>query len=191
MTDVELLTHAVGWMQDAIGRQSHLGAFALLYLEESGIPLPAPGDVFVIYVGVHVPLALPFWFAAWLGLICVVVLGATNLYLVSRVVGRRVLENRFARLAHLTPARLALAESRFQRRGVLAIIFGRHIPGFRVPLTVVAGTLKFPYRLFVPSVAVSTAIWLTWFGPSSTLWQCAHSRGRRPRSVGSVTKWRI
>jgi membrane protein DedA with SNARE-associated domain len=24
---------------------------------------------------------------------------------------------------------------------------------------VVAGTLKFPYRLFVPSVAVSTAIW--------------------------------
>jgi membrane protein DedA with SNARE-associated domain len=28
---------------------------------------------------------------------------------------------------------------------------------------VVAGTLKFPYRLFVPSVAVSTAIWAGFF----------------------------
>jgi membrane protein DedA with SNARE-associated domain len=39
------------------------------------------------------------------------------------------------------------------------MIFGRHVPGFRVPLTVVAATVRFPYRLFVPSVAVSTAIW--------------------------------
>ena len=39
------------------------------------------------------------------------------------------------------------------------MVCGRHIPGFRVPLTVVAATLRFPYRLFVPSVAVSTAIW--------------------------------
>src|SRR3979409_1684925 len=47
----------------------------------------------------------------------------------------------------------------FARWGVLAIIFGRHIPGFRVPLTVVAGTIKFPYRKFALSVAVSTSVW--------------------------------
>jgi membrane protein DedA with SNARE-associated domain len=42
---------------------------------------------------------------------------------------------------------------------VLAIIFGRHIPGFRIPITVACGVFRIPYRVFVPSVAVSTAIW--------------------------------
>jgi membrane protein DedA with SNARE-associated domain len=46
---------------------------------------------------------------------------------------------------------------------VVAVIFGRHVPGFRIPITVVAGILGFPYRTFAPSVAVSTAIWSgTW-----------------------------
>jgi len=42
---------------------------------------------------------------------------------------------------------------------VLAIIFGRHIPGFRIPITVACGVFRIPYRVFAPSVAVSTAIW--------------------------------
>src|ERR1700686_5610333 len=28
-------------------------AFGLLYLEESGVPMPIPGDVFVMYIGHH------------------------------------------------------------------------------------------------------------------------------------------
>src|SRR6266849_4340647 len=43
--------------------------------------------------------------------------------------------------------------------GPWALIFGRHIPGFRVPLTVVAGILELPYRVFAISVAVSSAAW--------------------------------
>jgi membrane protein DedA with SNARE-associated domain len=42
---------------------------------------------------------------------------------------------------------------------VVAIIFGRHIPGFRVPITVAAGVFRVRYPLFAASVAVSTAIW--------------------------------
>jgi membrane protein DedA with SNARE-associated domain len=42
---------------------------------------------------------------------------------------------------------------------VWAIIFGRHLPGFRIAITVIAATVGVPYRVFVPSVAVSTAIW--------------------------------
>jgi membrane protein DedA with SNARE-associated domain len=42
---------------------------------------------------------------------------------------------------------------------VLAIIFGRHIPGFRVPITLAAGIFRVPYPVFAASVAVSTAIW--------------------------------
>ncbi len=32
--------------------------------------------------------------------------------------------------------------------GVLAVIFGRHIPGMRIPITLLAGILRFPYPLF-------------------------------------------
>jgi membrane protein DedA with SNARE-associated domain len=140
-------------------RYSYLASYGLLYIEESGVPLPAPGDVFVMYVGAHVPRNLPSWIVAWLGLIGVVVLGATNLFFISKKLGRRLAEGRFAEVVHLSPERLKRAEQWFQRYGVVAIIFGRHIPGFRIPITVAAGVLKVSYPVFAASVAVSTAIW--------------------------------
>jgi membrane-associated protein len=138
---------------------AYLPGFAALYVEESGVPLPAPGDVFVMYVGIHVPHHLVAWIAAWLGLIVAVLLGATNLYLISRKYGRQLAESSVAEYFHLSHERLVRAERWFRRYGVLAIIFGRHIPGFRIPITVAAGVFQVPYRVFAPSVAVSTAIW--------------------------------
>src|SRR5436853_1037094 len=146
-------------LRDFMRHNAYLPGFALLYVEESGVPLPAPGDVFVMYVGIHVPHNLAAWIAAWLGLIVAVVLGATNLFLISRKYGRRLAESQLAEYVHLSPERLAKAERWFKRYGVLAIIFGRHIPGFRIPITVACGVFRVPYRLFAPSVAVSTAIW--------------------------------
>jgi len=91
--------------------------------------------------------------------IATVVLGATNLYLLSRHYGHRLLEGRLGRLIHVTPERLDKAEAWFGRYGALTIIFGRHVPGLRIPITVAAGLLRVPYRVFAPSVVVSTAIW--------------------------------
>ena len=138
---------------------AYLPGYVALYLEESGVPLPAPGDVFVMYVGIHVPHHLAAWIAAWLGCIVAVWLGATNLFLLSRKYGRRLAESSLAEYVHLSHERLVRAERWFRRYGVLAIIFGRHIPGFRIPITVAAGVFQVPYRVFAPSVAVSTAIW--------------------------------
>jgi membrane protein DedA with SNARE-associated domain len=155
----DVVTSGMRWIAHLLHRYSYMGSYSLLYLEESGVPLPAPGDVFVMYVGAHVPRYLGSWVLAWLGLIGVVVLGATNLFFISRRFGRRLAEGRFAHLAHLSPERLQRAERWFERYGVVAIIFGRHIPGFRVPITVAAGVFKVRYPLFAASVAVSTAIW--------------------------------
>jgi len=135
------------------------GSLALLYIEESGLPLPIPGDVYVAYLGHLSRGSWTLLISSWLAVIAVVTAGSTNLYLISRRWGVKLIEHPLARVFHLEPARLARAKVWFDRWGVLAVIFGRHIPGFRVPLTVVAGTLHFPYRLFAPSVAVSTAIW--------------------------------
>jgi membrane protein DedA with SNARE-associated domain len=158
--DLPEVLHVGGRMlRDFYRRNSFIPGFALLYFEESGVPLPAPGDVFVMYVGVHVPHHLAAWIAAWLGLILAVVLGATNLFLISRKFGRRLVESDLAEYVHLSHSRLKRAEGWFDRWGVLAIIFGRHIPGFRIPITVMAGIFRVRYPVFAASVAVSTAIW--------------------------------
>jgi membrane protein DedA with SNARE-associated domain len=148
---------------DSIGtilrQDGYLVGFALIYIEESGVPLFIPGDAFLVYVGHRLPHNMPVFLAAWIGFVLAVTFGATNLYLLSRRYGRRLLEHRVANVLHLTPARLDTAENSFRRWGPWALIFGRHILGLRVPLTVAAGVLKLPYRTFAISVAVSSAAW--------------------------------
>lgn len=138
-------------------------AFGLLFAEESGVPMPMPGDVFVMYVGHHTVHGLITWLAAWLGLISVVLLGASILYWISARWGRSIVEHRLAKFLHLTPARIEKAERWFARYGVWTLIFGRHIPGLRVPLTVAAGIFRVRYRVFIASVAISTAVWAGFF----------------------------
>jgi membrane protein DedA with SNARE-associated domain len=155
----EELTDLGALVRTALTRYGAPVSLGLLYVEESGVPLPVPGDVYVAYLG-H--LSAGSWArlaASWVGCIAVVVAGSTNLYLVSRRWGSRLLEHRPAALLHLDPARLAQVEGWLARWGALAIVFGRHLPGFRIPITVMAGTFRVPYRVFAPSVAVSTAIW--------------------------------
>src|SRR6202047_5633271 len=101
----DVLAAGTFWIRHILHRYTYLASYGLLYIEESGIPLPAPGDVFVMYVGAHLPRNLASWVTAWLGLIGVVVLGATNLFFISRKFGRRLAESRYADAIPLSPAR--------------------------------------------------------------------------------------
>jgi membrane protein DedA with SNARE-associated domain len=163
----EELTDARALAQFTFQHYGAAGSLILLYLEETGVPLPVPGDVYVGYLGRLAGGDVVRWLAAWLGIVAVVVAGSSNLYFISRRWGTRLLEHRVAALLHIEPQRLAAAESRFARRGAIAIIFGRHVPGLRVPITVAAGVSRVPYPLFAGSVAISSAgwaaIWL-WLG---------------------------
>lgn len=150
-------------IRSLLTQDGYLVGFALLYIEESGVPLFIPGDAFLAYVGHRLPHNVPVFLVAWVGFVLAVTFGATNLYLLSRRYGRRLVEHRLAGLLHLTPERLDTAERSFRRWGPWALIFGRHILGLRVPLTVAAGVLKLPYRTFAISVAVSSAAWAAVF----------------------------
>jgi membrane protein DedA with SNARE-associated domain len=159
----ELVRDGAFFVSHLLRQYGVAAAFGLLYAEESGVPMPMPGDVFVMYVGHHASQSLSTLLAAWLGLIAIVVLGASNLYWISARWGRSILEHRLAKVLHLTPARIDQAERWFGRYGVWTLVFGRHIPGLRVPLTVAAGIFRVRYRVFIVSVAVSTAVWAGFF----------------------------
>jgi membrane protein DedA with SNARE-associated domain len=148
---------------DLLRRHGYLAGFLLVYAEESGVPLFISGDAFLLFVGHRLLHNAPALIAAWLGMILAVVLGASNLYLLSRRYGRRLLRHRIAGFLHLTPERMVRAEATFKRWGPWALIVGRHVPGLRLPLTVVAGLLELDFRVFAISVAVSSAAWTAAF----------------------------
>ena len=153
-----------GFVRELLMRFGVPGSLTLLYLEESGVPLPVPGDVYVVYVGHAAAGSIVKRIAAWLAIVAVVVAGSSNLYLVSRHWGERLLRGRLGGFLHVDAAGLARAERWLARWGPLLIIFGRHLPGFRIPITIAAGTFKVRYPVFAASVAVSTAVWAAaWF----------------------------
>jgi membrane protein DedA with SNARE-associated domain len=137
----------------------YLLGFPLLYIEESGVPLPLPGDVFLMYAGKQLPRDPAAWAAGWLAFVVCVTLGASNLYWLARRFGRGLAMGRVGVLLHLTPQRLEWAETWFDRWGMIAVIFGRHLPGGRIPITVAAGVLRMRYPMFALGVMVSAMVW--------------------------------
>src|ERR1700704_4446825 len=82
-----------------IGLLNQFGAaacLALLYIEESGIPLPVPGDFYVAFMGRLYGGSLPSLLAAWLGIILVVLAGSSNLYFIARRWGPAMLRHPLA-----------------------------------------------------------------------------------------------
>lgn len=138
-------------------------ALGLIYVEESGIPLPAPGDTFLVYAGHAIGRDWQVLAFAEVVLTLIVVAGASNLYLVSRLVGPRLARGRIGAVLHLNEQRLERAERAFKRWGPLALIFGRHIFGLRIPVTVASGVLRVSYPVFAVCIAISSAVWVGFY----------------------------
>jgi membrane protein DedA with SNARE-associated domain len=153
---------AIGVVQAENAIQHRIGveiAIAGIYLEESGLPMPVPSEVSIGYLGQRLSDSPLLLFAAWLGLTALIVLGSTNLFLVSRKFGRRLITGRTGAALHLTPSRVARAQSWFVRWGPLAIGVSRYVPGLRWAMAVACGSLGVGYRTFWFSTAISAAIW--------------------------------
>ena len=153
------LTHAV---RIFVQQHPSSGLFLVIFLEELGVPLPAPGDVAIMYGGYLTTTGAIPYPLAYLGVVTGAVLGSACNLTISRKYGRPFIQ-RFGKYVGVTEERLLRAESLFKRWGPWGIIIGRHIPGMRIVLSALSGILGVPYRVFIPCVFVSALIWAAIF----------------------------
>ena len=153
------VTRAIGHL---VRTHQAIGLFLVIFAEELGIPLPAPGDAAITYGGYMTTTGATSYPAAFFAVVCAATAGSFCLYSLSRRFGHPFLV-RFGPYVGLTPERLDGAERAFRRWGPWAVIIGRHVPGMRIVLSAFAGVFELPRRVFVPCVLVSAAIWAAIF----------------------------
>jgi membrane protein DedA with SNARE-associated domain len=134
---------------------SYLGLFTLLLVEEGGIPLPIPGDIFIAAVA---SLADSNYFLIVLTVVTATLAGSTILFTLSKKLGRKILEKHGRRIK-ITPEKIRKIEKWFEKYGPLAIVIGRLIPGLRIVTPIVAGLFGVSYKSFWIYTALAALIW--------------------------------
>ena len=86
--------------------------------------------------------------------------GDMGLYSLGSSFGLRRARSRWLQ-KYLRPESITKAEGWFAKRGSLALVMSRTIPGSRLPLYLAAGALRFPWRLFAKTTAVCSAVWVS------------------------------
>jgi membrane protein DedA with SNARE-associated domain len=136
-----------------------LAAFVFLLIEEAGVPVPVPGDVLMLVLGVHARFGtVTLWqaiAATWAGTI----LGSSFLYFISRIAGRSLVY-RYGRFIRLTPERLDRTERWLKQHGSRAVFLGRLVPGLRIVTAVACGVFEVPFRAFFPAMALGALLYI-------------------------------
>jgi membrane protein DedA with SNARE-associated domain len=141
-----------------LAQWQYLGAFVGIFAEEAGVPLPVPGDVFIAALGAS-GRAGHASFLLSAGVVCAAtVLGSAVLFEFSRRVGRPLL-NRVGHRVGFHGARVERVEQWLLSHGSTSIALGRLVPGFRIVLTVAAGTLGMGRASFLVGAAVASLLW--------------------------------
>jgi membrane protein DedA with SNARE-associated domain len=156
------LRDAIRWLVGVALAHQYALLFAIVAIEEAGVPLPAPSDVVIAAYGYRAradPLAI-----ASVILICAAASTAGTLvpYALTWRYGDRV-ARRLAGLIEIEHATIARWEERIRRGGFVAVLVGRLIPGARVAMSLLAGTSRVPIYAFSPAVFIAAAIyWTVW-----------------------------
>ena len=98
-----------------------LAAFAYLAVEESGVPIPVPGDFLMLALGVRAREGTIVLWQVIAAMEAGTLLGASLLYLLARRGGRSLVE-RLGRFIGIGPEQLDRAEKQLQRHGAMAVV---------------------------------------------------------------------
>ncbi len=140
---------------ELVHHYSYLGLFLILFIEEAGVFLPIPGDIFIAAIA-----ALPRsnYLAVVTTVMIATLLGSTILFFLSRTFGHKLLL-KFGKFIRLTPARIKRVEAWFEKYGGTTIVIGRLIPGLRIVTPFVAGLFEVNYKTFWAYTAIAAFIW--------------------------------
>jgi membrane protein DedA with SNARE-associated domain len=130
----------------------YLGLLLLLLL--GGIGFPFPEDATLILCGflisTHVVKPVYALLVVYAGLLA----ADFSLYLVGRKYGRMIVcHRRFHKI--ISPERLLILEDKFNKRGILFILFGRQLIGLRAQIFLAAGVMRMSAIKFLITDAIS------------------------------------
>lgn len=142
-------------MLETLVQYSYFGLFAILLIEEGGIPLPIPGDIFIASTA-----ALPNsnYFLILLTVMTSTLIGSTILFTLSKKFGKSLL-NKYGKRIKITPEKIKKVEKWFVKYGGLAIVIGRLIPGLRIITPIAAGLFGTSYKSFWLYTTIAAVIW--------------------------------
>lgn len=143
-----------------ITQYGYLAIFALVFLQELGVPNPVPNELVLLFSGYLASIHTLSFVAVFLIVVAADAIGTTILFLVFYYFGEKFLEHK-PRWIPLSRERLALIEERISKKGKWSIYVGRLIPYVRGYTSVAAGLLRIRPQVFVPAVIISA---LTWSG---------------------------
>lgn len=134
---------------------SYLGLFVILLIEETGVPLPIPGDIFIATVA-----ALPNsnYFYTVISVVASTLIGSTILFSISKKLGYPLL-TKYGHHIKVDKKKVKKIEKWFTNYGGFAIIIGRLIPGLRIVTPFAAGTFNVSYKTFWLYTTIAALIW--------------------------------
>lgn len=158
----ELVVDIVRALLAAVAAHQYVTLFLAIAVEEAGVPLPVPGDLLIAYFGSRAtgdPIEL-----AQVILVCALAstAGTQAPYWLARRFGRQISDG-VAYWLDVDKNKLERLYERIDQHAFRDVLLARLIPGFRVAVSVVAGTAKVPPARFAGGVFVAALIyWTGW-----------------------------
>ncbi len=131
----------------------------LLLVKEAGVPIPVPGDLLVVGLGVG---AADGRFDPRLALVAAVVatiVGGCVQFLLIRGPGRSVVLGLLRRFG-IDDGPIERQAERFRRNGTSAVAIARMTPGVRIVTIAAAALAAIPFSRFVVGLAVGNSVFL-------------------------------
>ncbi|MDP2632476.1 MAG: DedA family protein [Candidatus Curtissbacteria bacterium] len=140
---------------EIIQHYSNFGLFFVLFIEETGIPLPIPGDLFIA-TAAALPNSNYFLIVATVTIATLT--GSTILFTLSRKFGYKLLI-KYGKHIKATPEKITKIEKWFKKYGGATIVIGRLIPGLRTITPFAAGLFQVDYKTFWLYSSLAAFIW--------------------------------
>lgn len=126
----------------------------------AGLGAPFPEELLIVGAGIWTATNPEYGVFRWLMLpVCIagVLIADIFLYTVGRVFGSRLLDHRW--VSWMVPAhKRQRIEKNFHDYGVGILIFGRLLPGIRLPLFLTSGILRLPVPRFILADALGAIV---------------------------------